>query len=135
MLNSISASRLGKKYLLQSQDLVKVLIQALSEVDPESAALTKATSQSDQNEPRVLLQTLFRLSGNKHSHPTLTETPDLTRWLLRFLESTPPQPNKYTKLAIENATGLLQNISLKTQGVEKIVHNPKNPFLIMEQLL
>jgi hypothetical protein len=135
LLNSISASRLGKKYLLQSQDLVKILIQALCEVDPESAAVTKATSQSDQNEHRVLLQTLFRLSGSKQSHAHLTETPDLTRWLLRFLDAVPAPPNQYTKLAIENATGLLQNISLKTQGVEKIVHNPKNPFLIMEQLL
>ena len=40
-----------------------------------------------------------------------------------------------TKLAIEHATGLLQNISLKTQGVEKIVHHNKNAFTIFKNLI
>jgi len=42
------------------------------------------------------------------------EKGELTEWILRFLDSVPEQPNEMTKLAIENATGILQNISLKT---------------------
>jgi hypothetical protein len=40
-----------------------------------------------------------------------------------------------TKEAIENATGILQNLSLKTQGAEKIVHHHKNSILIFKKLL
>ena len=46
----------------------------------------------------------------------------LAQWLLNFLKTISTKPKSYVKTAIENATGLLQNISLKSQGIEKIIH-------------
>lgn len=61
------------------------------------------------------------------------EKGELTNWLLRFLDSTSDKPNELTKLAIENASGILQNISLKNQ--EKIVHHHKNAVQILKNLI
>ncbi len=60
---------------------------------------------------------------------------ELTQWLLRFLDQVPVKPHSLVKLAIENAIGLLQNISLKTQGVEKIAHHHKNALEILRVLM
>ena len=65
----------------------------------------------------------------------MTENSDLTNWILRFLDNIPAKPNQMTKLAVEHATGLLQNTSLKTQGIEKIVHHTKNVFVILRGLI
>lgn len=37
----------------------------------------------------------------------MMENGELTGWLLRFLNFIPEHPNDLTKLAVENATGLL----------------------------
>ena len=63
------------------------------------------------------------------------QSAELTQWLLRFLDQVPPKPPSLVKLAIENAVGILQNISLKTHGVEKITHHHKNALEILRVLM
>ena len=61
---------------------------------------------------------------------------DLSQWCLRFLDTVPAKPHFLTRLAIENATGILQNTSLKTQGVEKLIHHPgTNPLATFNRLI
>ena len=51
------------------------------------------------------------------------------------MDCVPEKPHYLTKLAIENASAVLQNTSLKTQGAEKLIHNSKNPFEIAKKLI
>ena len=51
------------------------------------------------------------------------------------MDFVPEKPHYLTKLAIENASAVLQNTSLKTQGAEKLIHNSKNPFEIAKKLI
>jgi hypothetical protein len=65
----------------------------------------------------------------------MAEHQECTKWLLWFLDKVPQGPNEKCKLAIEHATGILQNTSLRAQGCEKIVHHFKNPLLIFKTML
>ena len=46
----------------------------------------------------------------------------LAPWLFDFLSNCPTNPPSHVRSTIENATGLLQNLSLKSSGLEKVVH-------------
>lgn len=59
------------------------------ETEPETAALMKATMQSEVNEHRQLLLALFRLSHSRQAHAVMTESQDLTKWVMKYLENIP----------------------------------------------
>ena len=84
---------------------------------------------------RTLLSLLFKLSQSRRSHDKLMRSNDLANWVLIYLhmvsELFDPSSKKYVNLdvtpisivhVLENSLGLLQNISLKRDGLDKILH-------------
>lgn len=114
---------------------MQCLIACLLEIEAESAAGMNNATNSQAMEHRWLLLVLFRLSQTKQAVTEMADHQELTKWLLWFLDTVPKEPNERCRLAIEHATGILQNTSLKPQGCEKIVHHFKNPIQIFQTLL
>ena len=99
-----------------------MLIGDLTTMQPEVCAHA-VSNTSDTHSHRLLIQTLFKLSQLRNSHFAIMQSLALAPWLLNFLKANKPKPRSHVKSAIENATGLLQNISLKSQGIEKVIHH------------
>ena len=151
LLNTLATFQDGKKYLLQKQDLIECTVSALTnqshinalttlplEELPTSIFGANDTRQESLNEchiHRTLISLLFKLSQAKRSHDKITRSKELTDWILTYLGMVTslfdPASNRYLKLSqtplsvthvLENSLGLLQNISLKREGLDKILH-------------
>ena len=84
---------------------------------------------------RTLLSLLFKLSQSRRSHEKLMRSNDLANWVLIYLhmvsELFDPSSKKFINVestpisvvhVLENSLGLLQNVSLKRDGLDKILH-------------
>lgn len=92
---------------------------------------------SESQNHRILISLLFKLSNAKQSHEALLSCNELASWLLCYLnrihllylrlklDQLPCHKVQEVfaaiNLSLENSLGLLQNISLKNAGVEKII--------------
>ena len=100
---------------------------------------------NESHSHRTLLSVLFKFSQMRKSHDKLMKSSELTSWVLTYLHmvcglftghkhalnparhlpggqmslDTVPLAVSFT---LENAIGLLQNISLKPQGIDRILH-------------
>jgi len=63
------------------------------------------------------------------------QSTSLTSWIFEYLNHIPEQPLFFVKATIEAATGLLQNVSLKSTGMEKIIHSQTPPLPTLNSLL
>lgn len=83
----------------------------------------------------MLVQILFKLSQSRGSHAAIFESTSLTPWILCYLWDAPSPPLPFIRSTVEAATGLLQNISLKNPGIEKLIQSKPAPLPILLKLL
>lgn len=103
-LNALSSEFLGRSYLLQKRDIVKVLVSSLY-----------GESRQDSYLRQNALGTLQKFSLRKEAQNQMIQF-EVIKWIVETIRDELDQLSDYT---LEYATALLMNLSLRAEGKNK----------------
>ncbi len=108
-LNALASEYLGRSYLLQRADIVKMLVATLFEEGAQDSYLRQNA-----------LGTLQKFSLRKDAQNLMIQL-DVIRWIIETIRN---ELDTLTDYSLEYATALLMNLSLRSEGKNKCEQIP-----------
>lgn len=103
LINNLSSEYQGRSYLLQRQDIVKILIQSMFK------------DQADSYFRQNVLGTLQKFSLRKQAQSIMIEC-NVIEWIVNLLSQEAQKVQPLSDYSLEYASALLMNLSLRSKG-------------------